>query len=135
MKRVLSWIVMVIISVLVALIASIVIGIATYVLSLVSELNTFLQIIIYIFGGSTFLAFIIAPVWYGVPLTLHASEAICKSKKGTRYIVFSVYKLIMLTISIILSILKSDIPIVSIIMCIYYIALIIASKQLSYEYY
>lgn len=82
MKRILSWIVLYLISLITGLLTSLVVGIGVYLLGLINELNTFIRIVIYLFGGATFLSFLLLPVHYGSLLAIMASEAIKKQKKG-----------------------------------------------------
>ena len=133
MKRILSWVVLYLISVIISLLTSLVVGVAGYVLGLVSELNTFLQIAIYILGGTTFLSLVFAPVYYGTMLTVFACEAIRPSKKGTRYIVYSIWMLISNIIHIVVGLSNHTFHFNAMIMCIYYIMLIIYGKNAALE--
>ena len=129
MKRFISWIVLYLISVLTSLLTSLVIGIGGYIFSLVSSLNAFLEIIIYIVGGTTFLGLLISPAWYGAFLAVSASEAVKRSKKGTRYFVLSIYMLISNVFYIVAGLIGGTLHLNSIIMCLYYVILIIAGKN------
>lgn len=137
MKRILSWIVLYLITVVIELLTSVVVGLGGYVLGLVGELNTFLRLIIYLVGGTTFLSFLFLPTYYGFIFVIFASEAIKKSKKGMRYTVFGIYCLIAEIVFIINGLashtfLLSNL-ILSIIMCIFYIALIVAGATTAKE--
>lgn len=133
LRRFLSWIVLYLISCLISLLTSFVVGVGFYILDLVNELSTFLKLIIYLFGGTTFLSFIFLPVYYGSFLTVSASEAVKNSRKGLRYIVFSVYMLITNIIYIIVGLTNGTFHLNSVIMCIYYILLIILGHEMSLE--
>ena len=129
MKRVISWVVLYLICVLTSLLTSVVVGFGGYLFELVCELNTFLEIIIYIVGGLTFLSFLIAPAYYGAFLAVFASEAIKCSKKGTRYYVIAIYHLISNIVYIVLGFANGTLPISTIIMCLYYILLIVLGRN------
>lgn len=81
MKRVLSWIVLLLISCLISLLSSFVGMIRSYIFSFINELSTFLRVLIYVFGGTTFFSLLLLPVHYGSLLAISASEAIKKLKK------------------------------------------------------
>ena len=129
MKRILSWVVLCLISWLVRLLTSLVLGLGAYIGVLIEDLSTFLKVLIYIFGGSTLISILFIPAFYGSALAVGASEGICESKKGTRYIVLSSFMLITLVVGIALGIFNHDIRFDYIITCVYYILLIIASRE------
>ena len=129
MKRVISWVVLYLICVLTSLLTSVVVGFGGYLFELVGELNAFLEIIIYMVGGFTFLSFLITPAYYGAILAVFASEAIKCSKKGTRYYVLAVYSLIMNVVYIVLGFANGTLPINAIIMCLHYIFLIVLGRK------
>jgi hypothetical protein len=133
MKRFLSWVVLYLISVIVSLVASLVVGIGYYLLGLVSELDTLWRIATYLLGGSAFLGFIFAPAYYGAFLSVLASEAIKPTKKGTRYCVLSILMLISNAIYIIVGAIQGTFFFNSIIMCIYYIFLIVLGREATSE--
>lgn len=133
MRRILSWVVLVLISWLVAVLTSVVIGVSVHILDLIDTLGTFLKVVIYIFGGATLLSFILLPVHYGSYAAISVSEAIKSSKKGTRYIVWSVFMIIMSIISTAIVFAKGTIQINYIIMCIYYIELIVINNRVRDE--
>lgn len=129
MKRVISWVVLYLICVLTSLLTSVVVGFGGYLFELLGELNAFLEIIIYIVGGFTFLSFLITPAYYGAFLAVIASEAIKCSKKGTRYYVLAIYSLISNVVYIILGLANGTLPVSTIIMCLFYIFLIVLGKN------
>lgn len=129
MKRVLSWVVLYLISVLTSLLTAVVVGFGGYIFGLVVELNAFLEIIIYLVGGITFLSFLITPAYYGAILAVFASESIKHSKKGTRYYVHSIYNLIGNIVYVIVGLANGNLLISSIIMCLHYIFLIVLGRQ------
>lgn len=131
MKRFISWLVLYLISLLTSILTSLVVGIGSYLLGLVNELNTFLRIVIYLFGGTTFISFLFLPVYYGSFFAITASEAVKGTKKGTRYYVFATYMLISNIIGIIIGLTESTFHISYVIMCVYYIALIVLGRELT----
>ncbi len=135
MKRILSWIVLIVIGYVVSLLTSLVMGLGAYVLSLIDGLNTLLKILIYLFGGATLLSIILAPIYYGSMLAVPASEAVKESKKGTRYIVYSVYNLIASIAFIIMGFLQGEFRLQPLLMCIYYIAILVIGKNIVSEKY
>lgn len=132
MKRLAAWIVLYLISVVVELVTSVVVGVGRYILSLIGELNLFLRIIIYLLGGSTFISLLFLPAYYGALINVSLCETICESKKGTRYLVFTIYMLITNIIYAVMSG-SSDLAfyINIIIMCIYFILILFLSKAFS----
>ena len=133
MKRFLSWIVLCLISWLISLLTSLVVGIGSYILGLINELSTFWKIVAFLFGGTAFLSFIFLPVHYGYLFAIFASETIKESKKGMRYIVFPVCMLITNIIYIIIGLTEHTFYLNTIIMCIYYILLIISGRGIARE--
>ena len=129
MKRFLSWIVMCLISVVVSLIASLLVGLGGWLIGIISHLSVFLQILCYLVGGSTLLSLIFLPVFYGPPLTVMASEAVCPTKKGTRYKAYAILMLITYILDIIIGLNNGHFNLATIVMCIYYIVLLISSKE------
>lgn len=129
MKRIISWIVLYLISCVIGILTFLVVGLCAYLLGLINELNTVLRLLVYMIGGSTFISLLFLPVRYGSFLAVVASEAIKESKKGLRYIVFSTYMLISNTIHIIAGINEHTFHIDTIIMCIYYVMLIIVGRE------
>lgn len=133
MKRFLSWIVLYLISIIVSLLTSLAIGFGAYLLALAHELNTFLKIIIYIFGGSTVISLIFVPAIYGSFLSVAASEAIRGTKKGTRYYVIATYMLLSNIIYVVIGLTNNALHLNAIIMCVYYILLIIWGRNAALE--
>ena len=88
-KRILSWIVLVACFAVALFFFGIVFMIVDYVLNLITDLPTILKIIVYIFGGGTVLSGIIfVPYYLGLPMLIGASEKVCPSRKGLRYLFF-----------------------------------------------
>ena len=129
MRRFLSWVVLYLASCLTNIIMFVVLSIAAYLFGLIDTLNMFLRILIYIIGGSTLLTLIFFPIHYGSILTVSASEAIKESKKGTRYILFGIIMLVWSLFGIFYGIAKGTFHAGYIMMCIYYIMIIITGKQ------
>lgn len=128
MRRIVSWVVLYLISLLVSLLTSLVVGLASYALDFIQNLNTFLKIICYLFGGTTLLSFLFIPAIYGSFLTVFAVESIHNSKKGLRYIIFPVYMILTSIIYIFIGLREDTFYFNQIIMCIYYILLIINGR-------
>ena len=135
MKRILSWVVLYLITVVISLLTSVVVGLGSYIIGLVNELNTFLKLIIYFVGGTTFLSFLLLPTYYGFIFVFWATESIKKSKKGLRYIVFGIINLIAELFYIVSGLVEHTFLfsnlINSLIMCIFYIALIVAGSTIA----
>ena len=88
MKRFLSWLALFGCYVVFTTLASLDMALLRYINVLHSQLSPFLKLVVIFFGGSAFIGLTLAPLYYGIPLSWAASEAVCPSKKGTRYIVF-----------------------------------------------
>ena len=130
MKRVLSWVVLILISGLIGLLTTLVACAGDFLLDIVHELPAFFKLIAYLLGGTTFLSFLLMPAYYGTSITISASEAVKKSKSGLRYIVFSSLMLIGSIIEIIFEIQQNGSFRISLIsMCIYYIFLFYIGKS------
>ena len=88
-KRFLSWVVLAACFVVALIVFSIAFMIVDYIVDLIEDLPSFLKIVVYIFGGGTFIFGIISfPYNVGLPMIIGASEAVCPSKNGLRYLVF-----------------------------------------------
>lgn len=133
MKRFLSWIVLIVMGYIVSLLTSLVMGLGAYIFALIDELNAFLKILIYLVGGTTLLSILIAPIYYGCMFTVPASESVKKSRKGLRYIIYSVYNLLMSVVYIILGFAQGEFRLHSLLMCIYYIAILLIGKSAALE--
>ncbi len=90
MRRFLAWLTLVGCWWLFSLIVALDMLLLTYLLSLFVELTTFLKLVVIILGGSFFLGLAIAPLWYGIPLTLYLSQKVCPTRYGDRYVIFGV---------------------------------------------
>ncbi len=119
MKRFLSWLALVGCYIIFGIILSLDMELLAYIVNLYSQLSAFLKLVIIIFGGSTIVGFALAPLFYGVSLSYAASEAICPSKKGARYIIVGILIILFSLIKATLIFTISDI-----IFAIYGIALI-----------
>ena len=122
---------MYLISVVVGILASLLVALGGWLIGIINDLSVFLRILCYLFGGSTLLSLLLLPVYYGPPLTIMASEAICPTRKGTRYKVYSVLMLITYVLDIIIGLSNSYFNLATIVMCIYYIVLLISSKEIA----
>ena len=107
--RFISWVVMVICSAVVFLIAEFLIWLVSLAAGAISTLSTFMQIVIYLFGGTTLLGIVLAPLLYGGMLTVLVSEAVKPSKAGKRYKVFSILIIVFYSVTLLLLILARSI--------------------------
>ena len=124
MKRFLSWLTLIGCYIAFCLIASLDMALLGYIAGLYYQLSAFLKLIVIIVGGSFILGIALAPLWYGIPLTYSASEAVCPSKRGDRYVVMGVLILVGCVLEIITGFMLRDILI-----GIYGIALIIYGRS------
>lgn len=126
MKRILSWIVLYLISELTGIVNTLILRAAGYLVVLINELNTLGKLIFYFIGGATLLSFIFVPILSGATFAVIASETIRESKKGLRYIIFSIYMFLANAVFFIVNLNKGAFTFNVILMCIYYIILLIA---------
>jgi hypothetical protein len=124
MKRFLSWLTLIGCYIAFCLIVSLDMALLGYIAGLYYQLSAFLKLIVIIVGGSFILGIALAPLWYGIPLTYSASEAVCPSKRGDRYVVMGVLILAGCVLEIITGFMLRDILI-----GIYGIALIIYGRS------
>lgn len=88
-KRILSWIVLVAGFALAVILFAVVFMIVGYIFSLIEDLPSILKLLVYLFGGGTFIfGIIFIPYTMGLPLLIGASERVCPSKNGLRYLIF-----------------------------------------------
>lgn len=109
MKRFLSWLTLIGCYIAFCFIVSLDMRLLAYIAGLYGQLSAFLKLIVIIVGGSFILGLALAPLWYGVPLTYTASEAVCPSKRGDRYIVVGVLIVVSCILEIILGFMLRDI--------------------------
>lgn len=128
MKRILSWIVMFLLSVLANTCTSLVIRLCGWFINLTNVMNLGPRIVCYLFFGTTLLSILFIPAVYGAILTSSASEAVCPTKKGTRYIVYSVLMLVLCVYDFVVSFQSNVWDVGALLMCIYYIVLLISSR-------
>lgn len=134
MKRLLSWLVMWLLSLLVGAFTVLLGNLAGYLILLIDELGIFLRVVCYLLGGATLLSIVLAPATQGPPIVALASQAICPSKKGTRYMVFSTLMLILYAIDFILVLSgQGKFNPSVLVMCIYYVILLIVGKGIADE--
>lgn len=124
MKRFLSWLTLIGCYIAFCLIVSLDMALLGYIAGLYYQLSAFLKLIVIIVGGSFILGIALAPLWYGIPLTYSASEVVCPSKRGDRYVVMGVLILAGCVLEIITGFMLRDILI-----GIYGIALIIYGRS------
>lgn len=138
MKRVLSWLVLIVFYVLFCLVLGFEIR---YLLDFVSRFMAFTtvrKILIIIFDSVAFPAALIMPlalVYFG---TVAASESISPSVKGTRYKVFGIYVIVSCVLDFVFCVfdVPSYVPeiIRDIVICIYGVALVLRSITIRKEY-
>lgn len=126
LKRILSWIVLYFVSAFWGAIISVIYALGILVFIKIEELSGFFEVLFTLIGFSVFGSFSLSASVYGAIATFHSSEAIMESKKGTRYIAFPIYALILNILSMII---KSEVHINIIMICIFYLCLIIYSKK------
>jgi hypothetical protein len=101
MKRFLSWVVLLAAYYVWYWLALLVTIVAAWIISFFIGASTAVKIIIIVIGGvPLFFGIFISPVQYGAPLLIRASEAICPSRRGTRYKVFGVLWLMLGVVNI-----------------------------------
>lgn len=125
MRRLSAYVVLYLFSTVISLLTSLFVGVAEYILRLIQDLGILLRIAIYLIGGSTFISLVLLPIFYGAPICVHLVELIHNSKKGSRYLVFSIYMLVTTIFYIVVNLMNGTFMLNSIIMCIYYIAVAI----------
>ncbi len=91
-KRILSWIVLVAGFAIALILIAVVFMIVGYIFNLIEDLPSVLKLLVYLFGGATFLfGIIFIPYTMGLPLLISASEKVCPSKNGMRYLIFGCF--------------------------------------------
>lgn len=99
------------------------------------SLSAFLKLIIVCLGGGTFIGIIISSLFYVPVLTITLSEAIARSKCGTRYIVFGTIAILVTGISFLLRIILSQsVNIPSLYVIVYCIILLAVKTKVLEEY-
>ena len=129
MKRFLSWLALIGCYFLFCFIVALDMALLSYVLDLYSQLSAFLKLVILIIGGSFVLGIAFAPLFYGIPLIITACEAICPSKRGTRYTVFGIFVLVCCVAEIFMGFMLRDILI-----GIFAISLIVCGRSKAKDY-
>lgn len=94
MKRFLAWLALVGCYIAFCFVIGLDMALVKYLASLYVQLSAFLKLVIIIVGGSFVFGLATAPLFYGIPLTYAACEAICPSRRGVRYIVMGILILI-----------------------------------------
>lgn len=133
MRRFLSWIVLCVITLVIDIFSALVMMFGGYILDLIGKLNAFFQIIIFLTAGGTILSFLLLPAIRGPALTVWASESISQTKNGARYVVFAVFMLICSILRIYFDILHHDFSLNLLVMCLYYILLIVCGRAAASE--
>lgn len=101
-KRVLSWLVLLGCYILFVAVVVLDLLLFSYLSKLYFQLSPFLKIIVILIGGSTIIGLFVAPLFYGIPMTYAASEAVCPSRKGDRYIALGALIIVSCVINIII---------------------------------
>jgi len=93
-----------------------------------SGLSTVMMILAIAMCGTAILGIVVYPLVYGGALTVAASEAICPSRRGTRYIVFSVALATMCIISFALTLaVRKIFNVAALYVCAYCISIVISA--------
>lgn len=88
MKRLLSWLVIVLCFIAVCILATLDYRLAAWMFDAFEDLSTISKILLVIFGGSFVAGLALAPAYYGAILTMSFSDKVQYSEKGIRYIIF-----------------------------------------------
>ena len=91
MKRFLSWVVLILFYFLFAVVLGLDQLLLGYVFNLYDQLGAFMKLVVIFVGGTFIGGLALAPLFYGIPFTYAASEAVCPSRKGVRYIVWGIF--------------------------------------------
>lgn len=135
MRRFLSWIVLCAVSLLVEIVLSMAVRLGWYVVGLIGKLGTLLQIIVILFAGTSILSFFVFPVSYGMILALKASEAVCPTRKGTRYVLLGVSMLVIDLLCFFIDIVfRRMLSLNYLVACIYYIMIIFTGREYAKDY-
>ncbi len=132
MKRFLSWIVMYIVWMFATLVPNMLTVVAAVQFDLLDGLSIFAKAAICILGGAIMLALICSATYFGVICTMAASEAVKPSRKGTRYRVFAIFMLVGSVLNIVASILSRSFALYLLPLALFYIMLLIKSKDSFY---
>lgn len=126
LKRIISWIVLLVIIVAVEFVASFAIGILDRVFDFMSQLDTSEKILIYFVFGAFIISLLFAPISYGYAFIVGISEAISPTKTGLRYVLAGGYNLVMEIVYLIkrFSVMPKSNITLSVLMCIFYAALV-----------
>lgn len=87
MKRILSWLVVVLCFIAVCILSTLDYMLISWMFDVFGTLSLTAKILLLIIGGSFAAGLAIAPAGYGAFLTLTLSDKVCRSEKGIRYIV------------------------------------------------
>jgi len=129
MKRFFSWIVLFICCYIAEIVFALGEGLIVAIFHWIGTLSTGGKIAAYVFGGGSLFSLIMGLIIYVPLLVVSASEAICESKKGTRYIVNGICGLISVSIRIYGALTYGGFSLVLILDAIFYIVTIISGRK------
>lgn len=129
MKRVLSWVVLIICTVVVYLVQTLAYNIAMYLIQWFFNSSTIMKVILVLFGGGTILALAYMPIVYGASLSVLASELVCPSRNDLRYIMWGTAYMLLCIVSFAVTLLVGSFNIATIAGALYGLALIIIGAK------
>ena len=124
MKRFLSWLVLIGCYLVFCIAVHIDIFLSAYAVYLYSQLSSFLKLLIIIIGGPCCLCISGAPLLFGVIWTHQASEYVCPSQLGVRYIIMGILIILCCILEAIV-----DLRLRDILIAVYGIALIVIGNN------
>lgn len=101
MQRFFSWIVFVFLHSIVCKVGVLATTLAFLFIDWLGDKSTGLLIFLILLGGSLLLGLLFLPFTFGIPAVVMSSESICQSRKGTRYLVWSIINSVTMGIAII----------------------------------
>lgn len=125
----LSWMILPVCYMLVYWLGSLATSLVAQVIGEIRMLSTITKIFVYFVGGGVMIGLVLAPITYGGPLTVAASEAIATSENGVRYVVFATVVITITAVSFILTAIMGTINIAAIYVVIYCISVLISGRS------
>jgi hypothetical protein len=101
MRRFFSWLVFVLLYSIVCKLGGLVTTLAFLFIDWLGDKSTGLLIFLILIGGTLLLGLLFLPFTLGIPAVVMSSESICPSRKGTRYLVWSIINSVTMGIVII----------------------------------
>lgn len=129
MKRVLSWLVLLVCTAVVFLVQTLAYNIAMYLIQWFFNSSTLMKILLILFGGGTILALAYMPIVYGASLSVLASELVCPSRNDLRYIMWGTAYMLLCIVSFVVTLLVGSFNIATIAGALYGLALIIIGAK------